>query len=146
MKLLASLIPLLDVVPTLIRVCILWILVVAVFYYFKGNKSRSLALSALILLFNVQFETLERFLPSLIAYGALGVAGAGTEALFLHLFGGIWVYGNPKILKVPLWLFPLWSLCAMAIVNVYPVIVKVIMHGQDIAQNILDMAINHKKN
>ena len=119
-------------------------LTAAVFHHFKGNKSRAGLLTALLLVFAARFGSMDTWAQSVVSYGVLGTFGALTEALYLHVFEKTWDYHEPTILKIPLWLFPLWSLCAMAIVNTYPVLMKVMDQGRELTTSMMEMVAKHK--
>lgn len=144
MRLLLSLLPLLDVIPTVVGVVVLWMLTATVFHHFKGNKARAGLLTLLLLVFAARFGSMDTWAQSVFSYGVLGMFGALTEALYLRIFEKTWDYHEPTILKIPLWLFPLWSLCSMAIVNTYPVLMKVMDQGREVTTSVMEMVAQHK--
>tara|TARA_B100002051_G_C16721023_1_gene632435 strand:- start:1543 stop:1995 length:453 start_codon:yes stop_codon:yes gene_type:complete len=145
MNLLLSVVSIVELVPTLIRVVVLWALVAAVFHQLKGNKSRTLSLCALLVLFASQFSSGSELLPSLVAYSVMGIGGAVTEGLYIRYFADTWDYRAPKVFNLPLWLFPMWAIAAMIVVNLYPVLVKMIDQGQHMLKVAADERAKHQK-
>ena len=145
MKLLLSVVSMIEIVPTLIRVVVLWALVALVFFKFKGNKSRTASLCVLLIVFAAQFSNKEELLPSLASYSVIGVGGAISEAIYIRYFAETWDYRAPKVLNLPLWLFPMWAIAAMIIVNIYPALLKIVDEGQAVLKSAADEHAKHQK-
>ena len=143
MKLLLSMLPLLDVIPTVARIAILWLLVAGVFYQFKGNRSRAGILGVLLVFFVTQFGTVDELLPHLVSYGLLGVGGAASEAIFIRFGPNTWSYTAPWMFGIPLWLIPMWAIAAMMVVNLNNVFQRCLTEGQEVAAGALDMVKKH---
>ena len=56
-------------------------------------------------------------LKSSILYLLIGVAAVITEHIFIKYFVNTWDYRKPDILEVPYWLFPLWGIAVIIIVQ-----------------------------
>ena len=145
MKLLLSVVSMIEIVPTLIRVVVLWALVALVFFKFKGNKARTASLCALLVVFAAQFSKKEELLPSLASYAVIGFGGAISESIYIKYFAETWDYRAPKVLNLPLWLFPMWAIAAMIIVNLYPAFTKIVDEGQEVLKSAADEHAKHQK-
>ena len=130
MKWLTHALMLLEVTPTMFRMGAMWILIALVFYKFQSNRARTALLYLVLLAFTGHSSEEGGWFPRLVAYSVLGTFGALSEAFYMTFFGATWTYMSPRVMGVPLWLFPLWSLCALAMVESYPVLVKLASHGR----------------
>ena len=145
MKLLLAVVSMMEIVPTLIRVIVLWALVALVFFKLKGHKARTASLWALLIAFATQFSKKEELLPSLASYAVIGLGGALSESIYIKYFAETWDYRAPKILNLPLWLFPLWAIAAMVIVNLYPALTRIVDEGREVLKSAADEHAKHQK-
>jgi len=45
--------------------------------------------------------------------------GATAEALMMYIGGNPWIYVNPSVFNIPLWLIPLWGYAGILFVTLY---------------------------
>ncbi len=132
MKWLGPMLALVDLVPALMWVTIVWALMALLFYKFHSNRWRTSMLA--LLLVGVTWGTSAEgdWIPSAVSYGVIGLAAGLTEAFYVSSFSETWTYTSPRVLDVPTWLFPMWSLAAFVIVQGYPALVKMVSEGREL--------------
>ena len=52
-----------------------------------------------------------------LLYLLVGVAAVITEHIFIKYFIDTWDYRNPDIFQIPYWLFPLWGIAIIIVVQ-----------------------------
>lgn len=96
----------------LMKLAILYVLVLVLFYKVKSNEQRfflSMLLYVLALsVFHINFKTG-------IFYFFMAIFAALTEHVFINFMHLSWEYKKPDFLLLPCWLVPLWALAILMI-------------------------------
>ena len=97
-----------------IKIILIYILLLLVFFYINDNSIRFIVTSLIYLLsifiFNIEYK-----------YGILFVlmeiGCVITESIYITFFNKTWKYLNSDIINIPYWLIPLWSTAIVLIVE-----------------------------
>lgn len=91
----------------------------AIFFMKIFQYNRSLIfISLLILLLLIYFTDPDVPIMFLLA---AGFGGAIIELIVINCTDNIWVYKDPDILKIPLWLILLWAIAAYIVLLMYKI-------------------------
>ena len=97
---------------TIIKIFIIYILLLVIFYIFHNDKIRLLFLSLLFILCIFLFNINNKLA---ILYIFIALCSIITEAILITFFSNTWLYKNPNIINIPYWLFPLWGIAIIFI-------------------------------
>lgn len=75
----------------------------------------SFLLAIILLIIGVLMLLIEKNRNSILVYIAAGIGGAITE--MVAIYAGVWVYTEPTIAGVPIWLPLLWGAAALYILR-----------------------------
>ena len=135
MELLERILTILEVVPTVLVLTIIWTIIAFVFYKFKGGLTRTILLSVLFTAATWCMSKDGEWFPGLVSYGLLGCAAVLTRAM----------YGpspplcptqpdadpEPRAEDNTLWLLPLLALWAFTVVQSYPALTALVSHTRN---------------
>ena len=131
MKWVARALTLIDVVPTVIRITVLWALIALVMSKFHSNRWRSIFLGLIFLGATWMSSSEGEWVPRVATCSALGGVAALTEAYYIATFPQTWTYAAPRLLSLPVWLFPLWSLVTYVIIEASPAVTRLVKELRD---------------
>lgn len=105
----------------MINILIIYLLILLLFKFISNNYLRFLLL-LLISIYCIWFFKLKK--KKLILIILLTFSAVITEIIFIKYFKNTWKYYNNDIVNVPYWLFPLWFICIVFILEIYKIFIK----------------------
>lgn len=137
MELLERILTILEVVPTVVILTIVWTIVAFIFYKFKSSWTRTILLSVLFTAATWCSSKDGEWFPGLVSYGLLGCAAVITRALYGPSPPRCPTQPNtdlePNAGNPTLWLLPLLTLWAFTVVQSYPALVSLVAHTRNAA-------------
>ena len=135
MELLERILTILEVVPTVVVLTIIWTIIAFVFYKFKSSWTRTILLSVLFTAATWCTSKDGEWFPGLVSYGLLGCAAVLTRAMYgpspptcpPQPYADI----EPNAEDTTLWLLPLLTLWAFTVVESYPALVALVSHTRN---------------
>jgi len=103
-----------DNIIYLVKVFIIYVLLLFLFYFIKNKQQRLIYTSLIyvicIFLFNIGYK-------SSFLYVFIALICVITESIYINFFDETWKYSNPDIISIPYWLISIWSIAILLIIE-----------------------------